>query len=74
MVIKILEAKVILEGIKSIRSTCMQNQISLQVELDSIAVVKALLGEKEDLSELKIFTDEIISLTSSLNGGRIPSL
>lgn len=49
--IKILETKTILEGIKSISNTYMQNQISLQVEYDSIVVVKVLSGETEDFHQ-----------------------
>lgn len=61
--VKTLEAKAILEGIKLIVSTCEKNQIPLEIESDSIVVVKSLAGDSEDLTEMKLFTDEILSLS-----------
>lgn len=56
-----------LEGIKSISNTCINNQIPLEIESDALLVINALVGDEEDLSELKLFVEAISSISSRLS-------
>lgn len=60
--IKIMEAKVILVGIKAIHQTFLQKQIELEVESNALTMIKVLAGEDENLSNLKPLTKSIATL------------
>lgn len=64
--IKVMEAKAILEGIKAINHTCIQKKIPVEIESDSLEVIRVLRGDDEDLSELKPVVEEILCMSSKV--------
>lgn len=68
--IKLLEAKTILEGIKCIFYSWSRNEITFEIESDSMEVISAMNGTSEDLMEMKNLVNVIISTSSlSIFGG-----
>lgn len=59
------QRKLFLEEMKMILDTCIQLQIPLEIEFDALEVIKVLLEEVEDLTEMKSIVGHTSWLTTN---------